>query len=103
MSEPKNYRKFLNALEAGGTAYVTFVVEHNKSGYISATFTIKDCSGEATLEFYVPKGVRKGKPHIENSNAKIAILREAVDEFAEAFEAALDEREAQKKKKRKKS
>ena len=103
MSEPKNYRKFLNTLEAGGTAYVTFVVELRKNGSISATFTIKDCFKEATLEFYVTKAVRKGKKDIENANTKIAVLREAVEEFAEAFESAIDEREAQKKKKRKKS
>ena len=102
MSETKNYRKFLNPLEAGGTAYVTFVVEYRRDGSISATFSMKDCFKEATLEFYVAKGVRKGKRHIENSNAKIAVLKEAVDEFAKAFESALDKREAKQKKKRKK-
>lgn len=96
----KNYRKFLNNLENSGTAYVSFHVDCDKGGYIGAEFTIKDCNSEATLEFYIPRAKRKGKPRIENAQAKIAILREAIDEFDKAFSEALVERSKPKKRKK---
>ncbi len=64
MNKGKNYRKFLNTIEVGGTAYVAFKVEIYKDGAVSAEFSVRDCFKEATLEFYVNKGVRKGKPQI---------------------------------------
>ncbi len=101
MTTTVNYRKFLNNDEHSGTAFVAFRILQNRRGYLDAEFTIKDCSTEATLEFYIPKLVRTGKPKIENARAKIARLREALDEFDKAFEAALVQRDKDRKKKRK--
>ena len=102
MSIPKNYRKFLNNSEHGGTAFVAFRAGVGRRGYIDAEFIIKDCNNEAALEFYVPKAVRAGKPKIENARAKIALLKEAVDEFEKAFEEAVDEQAKRRKRTRKK-
>ena len=102
MTTKLNYRKFLNNDEHSGTAFVAFRIIQNKSGYLDAEFTIKDCSDEATLDFYVPQTVRAGKPKIENARAKIARLKEAIDEFDKAFEAALIERDKSRKRKTRK-
>ncbi len=100
--ETKYYRKFLNDLKSPGTAHVSFNVQLYKSGAVSAYFSVKDCTQEASLEFYVQQAVRKRKPDIENARGKIAILREALDEFERDFEEALVESDKQRKKKRKK-
>jgi formate-dependent nitrite reductase cytochrome c552 subunit len=97
----KRFRKFLNSLEHGGSAHVTWTVEIRR-GYISAEFGVADCNDKAVLEFYVPKAVRKGKPRIENAKVKIDTMREAIDEFEKAFFEAVAEQEAARKKKRKK-
>ena len=96
-----HYRKFLNSPEHSGNAFVAFNVE-NRRGYISADFSIRDCNDEATLEFYIPKPVLRGKTRIENARVKIAALKEAVDEFEKAFEEAVVERDKGRRKTRKK-
>ncbi len=96
-----HFRKFLNAPDQSGNAFVSFNVE-NRRGYISADFSLRDCNDEAVLEFYVPKPVRAGKPRIENARAKIAALKEAIDGFEKAFEEAVIERDKSRRKTRKK-
>jgi hypothetical protein len=98
----KYYRKFLNSLDQSGTAFVAFSVDQYKSGAVSANFSIKDCSTEATLEFYVSKAVRVGKEEYKAGMAKIAVLREAIDEFEKAFTGAVDDRNKKRRKARKK-
>lgn len=78
------FREFLNTLEDGGTAYVKFRV-HYKRNSVIATFTIKDCVNEATLEFYI-----RGAKDTTNVRAKLATLKRAVIEFEQAYLSALE-------------
>ena len=91
------YREFLNTLEAGGSAYVTFNIEPMRNG-VSASFTLKDCSSDATIEFYL-----RGDKDTLNVRSKIAILKQAVDEFETAYIHALDIHEARIKLKKEKA
>ncbi len=91
------FREFLNTVEHGGAAYVMFKVNY-KPTRVVATFTIKDCSQEASLDFYWST-----KQSPENELAKIELLKCAVLEFEEAYHVAVDKRLkylARKKKKK---
>lgn len=91
------YREFLNTLEAGGSAYVTFNIEPMRNG-VSASFTLKDCNSEATIEFYL-----RGDKDTLNVRSKIATLKEAVTEFEAGYISALDIHEARIKQKKAKA
>lgn len=89
------FREFLNTLEDGGSAFVKFTVDYKRNG-VNAYFTLKDCSSQATLEFYV-----SGKKDTTNVRTKLKILKTAVTEFEQAYLAALEKHEARLKKRKK--
>ena len=91
------FREFLNTRKDGGSAYVTFNVEPMRNG-VSASFTLRDCSNDATIEFYL-----RGDNDTLNVRSKIAILKQAVDEFEAAYINALDLHEARIKLKKAKA
>lgn len=86
------FREFLNTVEHGGTALVSFEASISKTGYVSGEFSVKDCNETATLEFYVPGDVRRGKPRVENALRKIATMKAAIEQFEEAYLQMLDDR-----------
>ncbi len=103
----KRFRKFLNTEENGGLASVSYSVRLKKTGRygkgsISSGFTIQDRENKATLEFYTQEGVRKGNQNIEDARFKIAVLKDAIEQFELDYEAALEERAEYYRKKRRK-
>lgn len=93
------YREFLNTVEHGGIAYVTWAVGYKRNS-VQASFSVRDCNNEAVLDFYVA-----GKKSPKNELAKLEILKDAVAQFETAYLVALDKhkkrlalRKARKKK-----
>ena len=78
------FREFLNLVEDGGSAYVKFTVTRT-SKRVSASFTIKDCNNEASLDFYWSDGKLP-----ENELYKLEMLKRAVLEFEEAYLSAIE-------------
>ena len=82
------FREFLNTIDGGGTAYVTFKVHYTSRG-IRATFSIKDCQHEIWLDFNVSKS-----GDATNELAKLETLKTAITEFEQAYLAALKKHNA---------
>ena len=88
-------RQFLNTEEDGGTAFIEFEVrevEHyDKASSVDVTFKVADCNRIVNLDFgvYVSDG-----DDVEHKRVKLRRLVRAVNGFAKALNAALDEIEA---------